>query len=294
MYWPVDFDPDRTGAFNAKPARGEFGISDARIVSAGRPGHSTVLYRMLITGNGRMPAIGSREVDEAGALLLRQWIASLPSQADDENVPESLDDTASAIDQALDAITMSHSQRSDLVAAAMHSLNPATRDLFQRFLPPGQRRRALGSGFDPAVVLALTGDQERGRDLFHSPTGPQCSTCHQVEGKGRALGPDLSAIGARYSRDQLLHHITKPNASIEQQWHLHLITVGENDEPHTGFIITSDVKNLRLLNTLGAEVEIATDQVTSNVELPTSLMPEGTLDTLTAQEAADLLAFLLR
>ncbi|MEZ5329778.1 MAG: c-type cytochrome [Verrucomicrobiales bacterium] len=162
------------------------------------------------------------------------------------------------------------------------SPNPSTRDLFQRFLPPSQRRRALGSGFDPAVVLALTGDQERGRDLFHSPTGPQCSTCHQVEGKGR------------YSRDQLLHHITKPNASIEQQWHLHMITVGENNEPHTGFIPTSDAKNLRLLNTLGAEVEIATDQVTSNVELPTSLMPEGTLDNLTAQEAADLLAFLLR
>ncbi|MGY8687769.1 MAG: c-type cytochrome, partial [Verrucomicrobiales bacterium] len=101
MYWPVNYSEERTGAFDVPPVRGTFGITDARILAPGAADHSTVLYRMLTTGTGRMPAVGSREVDEAGAILLRDWIESMPNAKSRE-----ASDASSALAEALEAVGM--------------------------------------------------------------------------------------------------------------------------------------------------------------------------------------------
>ncbi|MEX0689174.1 MAG: PQQ-dependent sugar dehydrogenase [Pirellulales bacterium] len=61
-----------------RPARGDFGMADARVVAPGDPHRSTLWYRMATSGPGRMPHIGPELVDEAGLALVREWIASLP------------------------------------------------------------------------------------------------------------------------------------------------------------------------------------------------------------------------
>jgi hypothetical protein len=59
MYWPIHFEPDRLKAIDVKPARGEFGIANARILKSGSPANSALMYRILTSGSGRMPTIGS-------------------------------------------------------------------------------------------------------------------------------------------------------------------------------------------------------------------------------------------
>jgi len=61
-----------------RPARGDFGMAEARVVVPGEPHRSTLWYRMATSGPGRMPHIGPELVDEAGLSLVREWIASLP------------------------------------------------------------------------------------------------------------------------------------------------------------------------------------------------------------------------
>ncbi|UWX63773.1 cytochrome b N-terminal domain-containing protein [Deinococcus rubellus] len=56
---------------------------------------------------------------------------------------------------------------------------------------------------DPAVI--------RGAALFHSQS---CILCHQIDGQGGIRGPDLSQVGARLSRDQLIWRIQNGAASM--------------------------------------------------------------------------------
>jgi putative heme-binding domain-containing protein len=292
MYWPIDFDEKRTDAFGVAPQRGTFGISDANIVSPGKPGHSTLLYRVLTTGTGRMPLIGSHEVDEEGTQLLSEWITSLVESPDTTDVA-TLDDTSAAIVAVVKAGALPQSERAPLLAATMQSPNVSTRDLFERFLPSNERRQVFGAGFDPMEVLALDGDAARGRELFFGTTGPQCFSCHRKNGLGKDFGPDLSKVADKYSKELLLIHITDPNKYVDPPWKARLVETLD-DESYTGFIAREDNDTLFLKTALGTEVIIPKKRITSNTELASSIMPEGTIESLTPQEAADLLEFLAK
>ncbi len=295
MYWPIEFNEERTGAFGIAPQRGTFGIADASIIAPSAPGHSALLYRMLTTGTGRMPLIGSHEVDEAGAQLLGEWITSLESKSKDDaskNANADLNNTASAINAALETDSLPPVEREALIKLAMASDKISTRDLFQRFLPPSERRQTLGAGFDHQVVLTLSGDASRGRELFFGQAGPQCFTCHRKNGTGRDFGPDLSKVGKRYSKELLLIHIADPNKFVDTPWKAHSIDT-TNDENYTGFISDQNEKKVTIKTALGTETEISRSRISSDNELTISLMPEGTLGSFTPQEAADLLEFLV-
>jgi len=296
MYWPMDFDEKRTDAIGVAPQRGTFGISDANIVTPGRPGHSTLLYRLLTTGTGRMPLIGSHEVDEDGVQLLSEWITSLkPGSAttDVATLRGELDDTSAAIVAAVNASSLPQSEKALLLSAAKKSLNVSTRDLFERFLPPNERRQVLGAGFDPSEVLTLEGDTGRGRELFFGTTGPQCFSCHRKNGSGKDFGPDLSKVSDKYSKELILIHISDPNKYVDPPWKARSIETLD-DESYTGFIAREDTDTIFLKTALGTEVTIPKKRIASNNELANSIMPEGMIDSLTPQEAADLLEFLAK
>ncbi len=84
------------------------------------------------------------------------------------------------------------------------------RDLFARFLPEHLRPKRLGLTINPEQILSLKGDTTRGRALFLAEV-TQCSRCHRVQGQGREFGPDLSQIGRKYSRAQLLDQVLNPS-----------------------------------------------------------------------------------
>ena len=290
MYWSINFEPDRLKAIDVKPARGEFGIADAKIIAPAHPDHSTLVYRLLTAGSGRMPLIGSSEVDEEGAALVRRWIGTLPGHPPADNGDGV--NTTSGLMLAASNLKAGQPQTvataSNLLAA---SSSPFARDLLERFLPVGQRRRTLGAGFASQTVLALTGEAARGRELFFSAAGPQCFTCHQVNGEGRAFGPPLSKLAGKYSREQLLEQIVKPNLSVDPLWQARVIET-RDDQSLTGFATADGDGAIRLRVVSGDEIRLTPAQIKSNTLQVASLMPEGLLDNLTAQEAVDLLAFI--
>jgi hypothetical protein len=65
------------GVVGVKPAHGDFGVKDAKLVVPGHPEQSVIHQRMKMTGLGRMPHVGSRVVDEKGTNLIAEWIKQM-------------------------------------------------------------------------------------------------------------------------------------------------------------------------------------------------------------------------
>lgn len=66
-----------TNMLGEEPAQGDLGIEDALLVAPGEPARSVLLERVHTLGPGRMPNVGSNQVDEAAVELLTEWIRSL-------------------------------------------------------------------------------------------------------------------------------------------------------------------------------------------------------------------------
>lgn len=55
------------------------------------------------------------------------------------------------------------------------------------------------------------GNTDRGRRIFYRNAAAQCLRCHVVDGDGSDVGPDLTGVGLRLSREQLLASLVDPS-----------------------------------------------------------------------------------
>ncbi len=273
---------------DAKPIRGDFGLTDARVIAAGRPYSSALLWRIATEGAGHMPAIGSRMVDERGMKLVRDWVGSLSNIGNDPGTNE----TSLALELAMQEPIAVNFGKGMRLQALSSSTNAFVRDLGSRFLPPEQRRRTLGLDFAPNEVLLLKGDATRGRAVFLAETGGQCVRCHRSHGEGRDFGPDLTDIRRKYDRPTLLTHIVQPNLVVAPEHRTHMVLLRDDTEL-TGFLRKRTATEIILHLEDGTDKHVPLAQVASTRESALSAMPEGLLAALTAQEVADLLEFLL-
>jgi putative heme-binding domain-containing protein len=166
------------------------------------------------------------------------------------------------------------------------------RDLFERFLPPEQRTKTLGSVIKPEQLLALKGNAERGRTLFFKSAGLACSNCHRVNGTGGTLGPDLSQIGKKATRAQVLESLLEPSKKIEPQWMAYLVETTDG-RVYTGLLRSRTNKQVVLQMVGDRQVSIPAAKVERLTPQARSLMPDLLLRDLTAAQAADLLEFLV-
>ena len=273
---------------DAKPTQGDFGIPDARIIAPGDPFRSVLLYRISKCGTGKMPYLGANVTDDAGLKLIREWIAWLPGEA--KATEKTLANVSGALALSHAVPEMPADKRQEVLTKAKNVANPLVRDLFERFLPEEERRRTLGSQIDPQAILDLKGDEKRGRQIFFQEGGAQCGTCHRIGEEGREFGPDLTQASRKYDRAQLLDNILHPSKVIDAQFAG--FSVETSDDLYTGYVVRRSDKELVLRMAGGEEKVFPNSQVKRTAQQQVSLMPEGLLQGLTAQEAADLLQFL--
>jgi putative heme-binding domain-containing protein len=288
-----------------RPTLGSFDLTDAHLISGGDPARSVLFYRISKLGQGRMPHIGSEVVDEAGMRLLSRWIQSLPAVPADASAASSraLDRKAieaGAFDRLLGSTTgslellgaletLSEPVRKEAIRQALALPPGPIRDLFERFEPPSQRRVRLGTSIDPRTILKLEGDPRRGRALLASPA-LQCSKCHRMGTGPETMGPDLSKIGAKYNRAQLLESILEPSKTIDPKYAGYVVQT-KGGEVYS-VILVSKSETEFVFRDAEKEIRLPTASLERMAPMKDSLMPEGLLQYLTAQEAADLVAAL--
>jgi putative heme-binding domain-containing protein len=231
----------------------------------------------------------------AEAELMKRAAAGAKERAAERvtTIDRLLSSTSSAflLADALGEDRVPSSVRAQVLAAAQKLTDAQVRDLFERFVPDEQRVKRLGSVIKPEQILSLKGNAERGRDLFLKSAGLQCVNCHRVNGTGSTLGPDLSQIGKKATRGQILESLLEPSKQIEPAYVAYLLET--TDGKFTTGLLASKTDKEVVLKVVGdKEVRVPAAKVERLAPQPKSLMPELLLRDLTADQAADLLEFL--
>lgn len=121
-----------------------------------------------------------------------------------------------------------------------------------------------------------------------------CAACHRFANEGGAIGPDLTNVVGRFSVHDLLESVVHPNKVISDQYGA--VTIATTD----GRVITGRIGNMNgnRINVVedmfnaGRLTGINRDDVESIQRSPVSMMPKGLLNTLTAEQIQDLVAYL--
>lgn len=295
---------DKLNAIDVAPTQGGMGLRNAKLIAPGDPWSSVLVLRMAKHGAGHMPLVGSREPDVAGLRLIEDWIASLPGTtpaADPASLRWDADviarelgtvNGALRLRRAIDDGRLDGELRAQAFKQAWASPEPTIRDLFERFKPDELRERTLGAVIDTASILRLAGDPARGARLL-APEGrlASCLACHVVQGQGRHFGPDLSRLGAQQGPAQVLESLLWPSKTIAPLYRATLLELRDGTT-QMGFVRARGARELVLSIPGGQSAKVKLADIAAEKAVSASLMPEGQLQGLTPQEAADVVAYL--
>jgi putative membrane-bound dehydrogenase-like protein len=141
-------------------------------------------------------------------------------------------------------------------------------------------------------ALRAPGNPAVGERVFYHVNGPRCSACHQIDGRGAAIGPDLSLIGRATSRDKLIESILEPSKEIAPRFTTWQITT-KNGKVRACTIVSENFDSTVTVADATGKLEVIRRlDIEERTALPTSIMPANLSDLMTRQDFLDLLAFL--
>ncbi|HVX11576.1 MAG TPA: CehA/McbA family metallohydrolase [Pirellulales bacterium] len=136
----------------------------------------------------------------------------------------------------------------------------------------------------------LGGDSSGGRVVFESKEAA-CTKCHVVRGDERRAGPNLEVIGDKYGREQLIQAVLEPSATIHPDYATTVVTTVDG-KVHAGVLHKRTDGHLELFDAESRLVKLPIGDIDNEQRSATSLMPAGLYKTVTAEQFADLIAYL--
>jgi len=140
--------------------------------------------------------------------------------------------------------------------------------------------------------LEFPRDFEQGQKMYAAAL---CSACHRMGSVGGAIGPDLTAIGSRFSRNEILSAIDSPSDAISDQYQATILTLDDGSTLIGRVLREEDEKIFLNQNPydLSQEIGINLSEIQLREVSPVSTMPSRLLNQLNEEEVTDLMAYLL-
>jgi putative heme-binding domain-containing protein len=126
----------------------------------------------------------------------------------------------------------------------------------------------------------------RGAEVF---ARAQCAACHRVGNRGESIGPDLTSVGYRFQRKEILESIVYPSHVISDQYATRVVMAG--GKSYAG-LVAEHAGGVTVLTSTGQKIEIRKDDIEEIQPSNVSAMPTGLLNPLTLEQVADLFAYL--
>ncbi len=132
------------------------------------------------------------------------------------------------------------------------------------------------------------GDPDAGLAAYNKG---RCASCHVLNAKGIALGPDLTAVAKRFTRQEVLESIIFPSHVISDQYASQkVLTTG--GEVHVGLVTNHSDGGVTIRKSDLTEVRISSEEIEEIAPSKLSFMPAGLLDGLSLVEIRDMLCTL--
>jgi putative membrane-bound dehydrogenase-like protein len=184
----------------------------------------------------------------------------------------------------IDPSTIPPGRRSRLEQHPTEAHATRAQRIFARTAGPSGSREVY-ERLRPAVDR-LTGSADRGAPLFAT----HCRACHTFNDGGGAIGPDLSGVRSQPA-DALLRHILVPEAEITAGYETYVAELRDG-RTIAGRIESEAPQSLTLRDAASVLHTVLRSDLAAVSRQPGSLMPAGFDQALSAQELADLIAYL--
>jgi len=129
-------------------------------------------------------------------------------------------------------------------------------------------------------------DLRAGRAIFQKA----CATCHVMYGAGVKIGPDLTGSN-RKNLDYLLENMVDPSASVGADFRTMIVLL--DDGRVVNGVITASTDRTLTLQTAQEPITLDRKEIESVKQSALSLMPDGLLQNLSAEQVRNLIGYLM-
>jgi putative heme-binding domain-containing protein len=173
-----------------------------------------------------------------------------------------------------------------LLAAGPANADKRVEELAKGLTPPSDAIQKLiderRANFNTAKTSAA-----RGEKVFTL----NCRPCHQIDGVGNVVGPQLDGVGGR-GLERLLEDVLDSNRNVDPAFHTAILSLRDG-EAMSGLIRREEGESIVLANSAGKEVSVPKKDIIERRNSTTSLMPENFGEVILPPDFNDLMAFLL-
>jgi len=139
-------------------------------------------------------------------------------------------------------------------------------------------------------ALLQGGSVGRGRETFVGHPAAQCTRCHTVRNAGSDVGPNLSGVATRLTRDQLLESLLDPSARIAPGFGTIGITLKNGTRVDGTLREETATEVVVVTGTPPVEQRLATSEIAGRTNPVSAMPPIGSL--VNPREVRDLVAYL--
>lgn len=131
-------------------------------------------------------------------------------------------------------------------------------------------------------------DPEAGRLVFEK----NCAICHQFQGKGARIGPQLEGIGVR-GVDRLMEDILDPNRNVDQTFRVTNLAL-KSGELVSGLVLREEGAIVVVADAQGKEIRVRADQIEERATAQLSPMPADHADRIAETDFYQLIGYLIQ
>ncbi len=118
-----------------------------------------------------------------------------------------------------------------------------------------------------------------------------CLKCHTINKVGGAVGPELSVIGSKASRENLLESILYPSRAIADQY-IQWIVETKGGQVINGIMIEDTPEYILLRDVNAKDYKVKISDIEARQKSPKSIMPDNLLLYLTEEALVDVVEYL--
>jgi putative heme-binding domain-containing protein len=140
-----------------------------------------------------------------------------------------------------------------------------------------------------AELVKRSGEAARGKELY-ATTGT-CAKCHKVQGEGKEVGPDLTEIGSKLSKEAMYLSILDPSAGVSVSYETWAVRTLDGTVL-SGILVSQTDDSIELKTAEAIVHKLPRDDIDQLKKQTISIMPADIQKLLKAQDLVDIVEYL--